>query len=64
MKEIVHIKLKKRLSVGIVIKLLYCHTHNSWCRVTCECGAENMQRMSGRYRLYRLKTIDKLVDKD
>lgn len=25
--------------------------HCSWCRVDCECGAQNMQRMSGKYRL-------------
>ena len=25
--------------------------HCSWCRVDCECGASNFQRMSGKYRL-------------
>ena len=25
--------------------------HISWCRVDCDCGASNFQRMSGRYRL-------------
>jgi hypothetical protein len=31
------------------------YDHFSWCRVDCTCGAQNFQRMSGRYRRHNLK---------
>lgn len=35
-----------------VIELPY--NHCSWCRVDCECGAMNMQRMSSEYRRHNI----------